>query len=79
MGEETNNPHLVIVVTQSTYTDNCHHHQTNMPRQGEGHIAHNAIDTNVNQVIHGAGDAKVGSIKLYPQHSILKNNHNTVN
>ncbi|KAF3765163.1 hypothetical protein M406DRAFT_322927 [Cryphonectria parasitica EP155] len=26
-----------------------------MPRQGEGHIAHNAVDANVNQIAHGAG------------------------
>lgn len=30
-----------------------------MPRQGEGHIAHNAVDANVNPVAHGAGEATV--------------------
>ncbi|ROV96694.1 hypothetical protein VSDG_05523 [Cytospora chrysosperma] len=29
-----------------------------MPRQGQGHIAHNAIDANVHPIIHGAGEAK---------------------
>lgn len=34
-----------------------------MPRQGEGHIAHNAVDANVNQIAHGAGEAKVCEMK----------------
>lgn len=33
-----------------------------MPRQGEGHIAHNAIDANVPTVAHGAGDAKPNEV-----------------
>lgn len=33
-----------------------------MPRQGEGHIAHNAIDSNVNQVVHGAGETRVSCL-----------------
>ncbi|KUI63985.1 hypothetical protein VM1G_10756 [Cytospora mali] len=28
-----------------------------MPRQGEGHIAHNAVDVNVPNIAHGAGQA----------------------
>ena len=28
-----------------------------MPRQGHGHIAHNAIDANVHPILHGAGEA----------------------
>lgn len=31
-----------------------------MPRQGEGHVAHNAVDANANQAAHGAGEATVG-------------------
>ncbi|PSR83963.1 hypothetical protein BD289DRAFT_273421 [Coniella lustricola] len=33
-----------------------------MPRQGEGHIAHNAVDADVPQITHGAGDAKPNEV-----------------
>ncbi|KAI7778075.1 hypothetical protein LA080_002651 [Diaporthe eres] len=33
-----------------------------MPRQGEGHIAHNAIDANVHPIVYGAGDAKTDEV-----------------
>lgn len=42
-----------------------------MPRQGEGHIAHNAVDPNVNQVAHGAGEATVSRTPFFSSFSLL--------
>lgn len=46
-----------ILYLEPLPTNHFHTTNINMPRQGEGHIAHNAVDPNVNQVAHGAGEA----------------------
>lgn len=38
---------------------NNYRNTLNMPRQGDGHIAQNAVDANVNDIAHGAGEDKV--------------------